>query len=293
MGVGYSEEWPAMPVCEYPMSVTTVEEAERAAESAGDVAEEDQAEILDFHADVDDEESTVGRVNTQKKLRALLLRIENASLVLLECEEVRRKMDSLPDEERAVGAQKIEERMAMVQVGVFHKDQLPTVMLIQKGRAFVGQYLLAARGPHRSAALRLVFETLPRYAKKAADDQPNTTLTSAISRAFAELASEDIGALLDVVPFDQLAAIFPVAPLAQELCVALVIGVSKNPWGTVRPALQKWLRSPSAAANAAVLSTFPRDDLDLLRTWLSATMLSPGSGSLAEKLVSAVGALSG
>lgn len=81
--------------------------------------------------------------------------------------------------------------------------------------------------------------------------------------------------------------------LAQELCVALVIGVSKNPWGTVRPALQKWLRSPSAAANAVVLSTFPRDDLDLMRTWLSATMLSPGSGSLAEKLVSAVGALSG
>ncbi|KAH7701643.1 PATR-1 protein, partial [Aphelenchoides avenae] len=169
-------------------------------------------QILDFHADVDDEESTVGRVNTQKKLRALLLRIENASLVLLECEEIRRKMDSLPDEERAAAAQKIEERMAMVQAGVFHKDQLPTVMLIQKGRAFVGQYLLAARGPHRSAALRLVFETLPRYAKKAADDQPNTTLTSSISRAFAELPSEDIGALLDGVPFDQLAAIFPVAP---------------------------------------------------------------------------------
>lgn len=148
---------------------------------------------------MDDEESTVGRVNTQKKLRALLLRIENASLVLLECEEIRRKMDSLPDEERsanvpnktfsisqvvmlasllyacrAAAAQKIEERMAMVQAGVFHKDQLPTVMLIQKGRAFVGQYLLAARGPHRSAALRLVFETLPRYAKKAADDQVST-----------------------------------------------------------------------------------------------------------------------
>lgn len=54
-----------------------------------------------MHADVDDEESTTGKVNTQKRLRALLLRIENAALALLECEEIRRK---------AVGLETNEER---------------------------------------------------------------------------------------------------------------------------------------------------------------------------------------
>lgn len=73
--------------------------------------------------------------------------------------------------------------------------------------------------------------------------------------------------------------------------MALLVGLAKNPWSSIPPApiLQKWLRSPSAALNAAALTNIAHDDLELLRRWLVATMLlTPGSGSLVERLTNAL-----
>jgi hypothetical protein len=45
-------------------------------------------QIIDLRSDIDDDtESNAGKPITQKKLRAILLRIENASLSLLECRD--------------------------------------------------------------------------------------------------------------------------------------------------------------------------------------------------------------
>jgi hypothetical protein len=48
------------------------------------------------NADNAEEEDTNNLKNTQKKLKAMLMRIENAALVLLKCDEIKRKL-ALPD----------------------------------------------------------------------------------------------------------------------------------------------------------------------------------------------------
>uniref|UniRef100_A0A915EIJ0 Uncharacterized protein n=1 Tax=Ditylenchus dipsaci TaxID=166011 RepID=A0A915EIJ0_9BILA len=117
-------------------------------------------QMIDLSVDNPEEEDLINTKNTQKKLKAMLMRIENAALVLLKCNELKRNLGSgdLDEQEELACKSTLKEQMDLLIACTCAKDKLPTIMLIQK----VEFYFL--------------IETMPKYAKKI----PEASVTDCI-----------------------------------------------------------------------------------------------------------------
>jgi hypothetical protein len=239
-------------------------------------------QIIDVHGEADEEESTTGRVNTQKKLRALLLRIENAALLLLECEDLKRKAIDVNEEEKREMLQTVDEKMSLLLTAAVGKDQLPMVMLIQKGRVFVSQFLLAAKTSQRVIVLTLLFETMPKYAKKIPDDSHNAAMVVAVINSVAEMDSVNLSSLCANLPFTQLRTLWSESVFAQVMALSFLAGISRNEWTIQLPPLMvDWLNTIDTSTNPRAIAELATEDRQILSQWL---MRSNAADELAKTL---------
>lgn len=146
-------------------------------------------QIIDLQSDSfdDDTESSAGKSISQKKLRAILMRIENASISLLECRDVLYKASKTEQSEfesqrlvrltdhllyaylptlsvfRVVPV--VTEKIQAI-IKCVARQELPTVMLIQKGRYLIGQLITHSDDSQASEIMTTLVENTPRFAHR-------------------------------------------------------------------------------------------------------------------------------
>ncbi|KAI1722017.1 protein PAT1 like protein 1 [Ditylenchus destructor] len=98
-------------------------------------------QMIELSMENADEDESGTTKNTQKKLKAILMRIENAAMTLLKCEEMKRKLP-LDDEEQLMEAKlELKQEMDLLIASTCTKDSMPTIMLLQKGRVLLFRIL--------------------------------------------------------------------------------------------------------------------------------------------------------
>ncbi|CAD5212179.1 unnamed protein product [Bursaphelenchus okinawaensis] len=207
-------------------------------------------QIIDLHNENGDEDdSQIGKVNNQKKLRTVLLRIENASLALLECRDVNYKQHKT--EPTDVDMLDVRSKVSAIVQSIVTPDKLPTIMLIQKGRLLVAQLLAECNERLDSQSKCLIIttlvETLPLYSRKVPADANVQPLQRAIVNGLWSM---------DLLGFKQFRESFPIKILfavsskfSQQLCLSLLIGFvgrgELNREEQVFGTIGRWLSSES------------------------------------------------
>ena len=144
-------------------------------------------QIIEVISDNTEDESVNNKntaANRQKRLRAMLMKIENAALMLIDCRDIRRKLHFFEETRITEFIDKSEitdrmarfaENLAYVDATIFGPDHLPTVMLIQKGRKAVYDWLhfLQTDDQNRDktlAYMRTLLGTMGKFGRKVPDE---------------------------------------------------------------------------------------------------------------------------
>ncbi|CAD5216379.1 unnamed protein product [Bursaphelenchus xylophilus] len=205
-------------------------------------------QIIDLHTENGDEdESQVGKVNNQKKLRTVLLRIENASLALLECRDMAYKQAKKgeSDVEKSV----ICEKVAAIVNSIVTPDKLPTIMLIQKGRLLIAQLLSQADDQSRCLILNNLVSSLSVYTRKIAEDSNVQPLHRAIVNGLRTMDLSLFKQFRDTFPIQAFEPFLSISIFAQHLCLSFLIGLigrdELTKEETISGPIGEWLSSDS------------------------------------------------
>lgn len=174
-------------------------------------------QIIDLQHDAgDDEESQAGKVNTQKKLKGMLMRIENASMALLECRDILYKHEKTANENEE-DPQKVyhdvDQKINYIIETLITPALLPTIMLIQKGRQLIAQLLAQTDDVQRSVIINILVQTLPIYTRKVPNDGNFQNLDRAIISALKNM---------DITVLSQMRDNFSIDHFEQFLSISVV-----------------------------------------------------------------------
>ncbi|VDN37929.1 unnamed protein product [Gongylonema pulchrum] len=115
--------------------------------------------LIDLSNDTtDDDKLSMKSSASQKKLRALLLQLENIALLIVECDDRKRFLNELRDG--------IQSRLKAVIDSLCSSDRLQTVLLINKGRQMFTRALALADEDQRVLLLKYFFTALTNAWKR-------------------------------------------------------------------------------------------------------------------------------
>ncbi|KAF7632542.1 hypothetical protein Mgra_00008057 [Meloidogyne graminicola] len=160
----------------------------------------------------------------QKRLRLMLMKIENAAIALIDCRDIRRKLrffeetaitEFIDKHEIIDRVERFAENIEFVNSRIFAEDQLPTVMLIQKGRQLVYDWLqflctkeertLQGKNDKFIIYLSLVLETMSKWARKIADEDSIQSFATDFCTLFTQITlKEELFSLLCSTNIDHL-----------------------------------------------------------------------------------------
>ncbi|KAI6196575.1 hypothetical protein M3Y94_01125800 [Aphelenchoides besseyi] len=183
-------------------------------------------QILDLHNDsIDDDESTAGKTS-QRRLRVILLRIENASLALLECRDFLYKSAKQHENVETNRAQEIvSERYKNIINSVASPDELPTLMLVQKGRFLIGQLILYVDDSQSSGIMETLVKTAAKYSRRIPHDLNNQPLLRAVVTKLRNMDLFVFKHLRETLPVVLLESLLSTSNFAQQLCLSFMIGL--------------------------------------------------------------------
>uniref|UniRef100_A0A914D816 Uncharacterized protein n=1 Tax=Acrobeloides nanus TaxID=290746 RepID=A0A914D816_9BILA len=165
-------------------------------------------EVHSENPDEDEHKSTPS--NSQKKLRALLMQIENASLTLLECESIRHRLEKTEPTETNDLLTTLNSKLETIMTSVVTDEHLPMVMIIQKGRHFLGRLIEFSDTESRKEIFKAILDGVPKFSKKMdADAQSNSLLTS-LSNAISQLKNEDFYSFFEAWKMSQIGALLTI-----------------------------------------------------------------------------------
>ncbi|KAL3116043.1 hypothetical protein niasHT_007343 [Heterodera trifolii] len=239
--------------------------------------------------EVNSDNSEDGSVkNRQKRLRAMLMKIENGALALLDCRTIRRKLrffeetcitQFLDQNEITDRTARFADNLAHVDLSLFSTESLPTVMLIQKGRVITYDWLnfwMEEKDFENALShTRRIFLSMPKFARK----MPEVALkqfSDSVCLHFAGFPLESLGELLQHTGKWELTLISE-SKLVQLTLLSLTLAFIDRSEHNVR---LSELRNTGAAQfllmPASSLKLVPENDADLfkhtqwaqLRQWL-------------------------
>ncbi|KAI6179291.1 hypothetical protein M3Y98_00594600 [Aphelenchoides besseyi] len=230
-------------------------------------------QILDLHNDsIDDDESTAGKTS-QRRLRAILLRIENASLALLECRDFLYKSAKQHENVETNRAQEIvTERYKNIINSVASPDELPTLMLVQKGRFLIGQLILYVDDSQSSGIMETLVKTAAKYSRRIPHDLNNQPLLRAVVTKLRNMDLFVFKHLRETLPVVLLESLLPTSNFAQQLCLSFMIGLCGRdiPISEITSGpIGEWLSDTNVNRLPALFAVFNQDavDFDLLQLY--------------------------
>ncbi|VDN05568.1 unnamed protein product [Thelazia callipaeda] len=130
------------------------------------------------HSSSDDDKLSMKSNTSQKKLRALLLQIENIAFLIIECDDLHRALSasSLSDEVRMELKSDIESRMKTIIQSICYRNGLETALLINKGRQMFARALSCGNEMHQYLLLNSFFSSLPIIIKRVPANVLNESL---------------------------------------------------------------------------------------------------------------------
>ncbi|VDO44493.1 unnamed protein product [Onchocerca flexuosa] len=131
-------------------------------------------QLIDLSSDSpDDDKLSLKSSTSQKKLRALLLQLENVALLIIECDDRRRILcaPSLSHEIQEEMRSGIESRMKIIIETLCLNSRLQDVLLINKGRQIFVRTLSLANEQQQLHLLKSFFAALSTVAKKVPSNE--------------------------------------------------------------------------------------------------------------------------
>ncbi|GMT14483.1 hypothetical protein PFISCL1PPCAC_5780 [Pristionchus fissidentatus] len=111
--------------------------------------------LIDVSVHVDSSDGDDSKKASSRKLKTVLLVVENAVLTLLQCEDKLRHPNSTSEYE-------LEEKMDLLMSHVFNPSMISKIVNIPKGRRFIAQFMQIAPIKFQCRALLVLFETSSR-----------------------------------------------------------------------------------------------------------------------------------
>ncbi|KAL3993969.1 Topoisomerase II-associated protein PAT1 family protein [Acanthocheilonema viteae] len=153
-------------------------------------------QLIDLSSDSpdDDDKLSLKSSTSQKKLRALLLQLENVALLIIECDDRHRVLcaPSLPDEIQEKLRSGIESRMKTIIETLCLNGRLQAVLLINKGRQMFSRTLSLANEQQKLYLLKTFFVALSTVVKKVPSNEMNDSLLVPIFEAFSHFSKNTL-----------------------------------------------------------------------------------------------------
>uniref|UniRef100_A0A0R3RG75 PAT1 domain-containing protein n=1 Tax=Elaeophora elaphi TaxID=1147741 RepID=A0A0R3RG75_9BILA len=149
-------------------------------------------QLIDLSSDSpdDDDKLSVKTSTSQKKLRALLLQVENVASLIIECGDRHRMLcaPSLSNEIQEELRSGIESRMKTVVETLCLNGRLQAVLLINKGRQMFARTLSLANEQQQLHLLKSFFASLSTVIKKVPSNEMNESLLVSIFETFSHFS---------------------------------------------------------------------------------------------------------
>uniref|UniRef100_A0A914YUB4 Uncharacterized protein n=1 Tax=Panagrolaimus superbus TaxID=310955 RepID=A0A914YUB4_9BILA len=246
-------------------------------------------QVLDIHPAEDDVESIVGsssREINKRKLRTILLSIENGYMWQLECDDLLRKVPYVPADEAGTLFNEIHSKLNAIYSTTMDESHIPTTMVITKGRRLCIRILSLATSPLKTQILSNVFNTLRKYARKVSIT-PNSDFIQAALKTLVEIKENDLKEFFVKTDAERFQDTLVYSSFSQNLFTALLIACAKRsihleafaPGSTIMKFLQSDRKMYNGLGNAYG-EVFTSEDLSLFKTWLQKSLLC-SSGNVA------------
>jgi hypothetical protein len=245
--------------------------------------------VLDIQPAEDDVESIVGsnsREVNKRKLRTILLSIENGYMWQLECDDLLRKVPTVSADEAGTMLNEIHTKLNAIYQTTMDEAHIPTTMVITKGRRLCIRIFSLATSPLKTQIISNVFNTLRKYARKVSIT-PNSDFIQATLKTLTEIKENDLKEFFDKTDAERFQDTLVYSSFSQNLFTALLIACAKRsihleafaPGSTIIKFLQSD-RKMYNGLGATYDEIFASEDLSLLKTWLQKSLLC-SSGNVA------------
>ncbi|CAG9540358.1 unnamed protein product [Cercopithifilaria johnstoni] len=163
-------------------------------------------QLIDLSSDsLDDDDKLSVKSNTsQKKLRALLLQLENIALSIIECNDRLRILcaPSLPNEIQEKLRSGVESRMKTIIETLCLNGRLQAVLLINKGRQMFARTLSLANEEQQLYLLESFFVALSSVVKKVPSNEMNDSLLVPIFETFSHFSKNTLIGFINNLKLD-------------------------------------------------------------------------------------------
>jgi hypothetical protein len=247
-------------------------------------------QVLDVVQPVEDDvESIVGsssREINKRKLRTILLSIENGYLMQLECDDLLRKVPSVDADEAGVLLNEIHLKLNSIYNTIMDEGHIPTTMVITKGRRLCIRIMSLATSQLKAQIISNVFNTLRKFARKVSI-LPHNDFIQASLTALTEIKENDLKEFFVKTEAERFQDTLIYSTFSQNLFTALLIALAKRsidlnifcPSSSIVKFLQSDRKMYNGLGNS-FNEIFQTEDLTNLKTWLQKSMLC-SSGNVA------------
>uniref|UniRef100_A0AC34QDW3 Uncharacterized protein n=1 Tax=Panagrolaimus sp. JU765 TaxID=591449 RepID=A0AC34QDW3_9BILA len=246
--------------------------------------------LLDIQAADDDEESIIGGPirDGKRKLRNILLTIENAYFLQLECDDLRRKLELEPDVSSV-----IEEKLQSIYTMTMNEANIPTTMLITKGRHLVNRILNMASSHLKIQILANIFNTLRKYSKKVSNMVYDDFIHAAVA-AFVEVNINDFNKFFDLTIAGRFKETLNYSSFSQNLFTAFLLACAKRRYQfgehVLSSSICEYLQSERKIFNGLgnkYYELFTVDEMMILKNWLTHLEIRT-PGTVADNILTCV-----
>ncbi|EJW76881.1 hypothetical protein WUBG_12208, partial [Wuchereria bancrofti] len=213
-------------------------------------------QLIDLSSDSpdDDDKLSVKSSTSQKKLRALLLQLENIALLIIECDDRHRILcaPSLPQEIQEELKSGVESRMETIVQTLCLNERLQAVLLINKGRQIFARTLSFANEQQQLHLLKSFFAALSTLVKKVPSNEMNESLLVPIFKTFSRFSKNALASFINDSKLD----------FGSDITVNLVVIIFKlYLCRSGRPALPSYLPCPPQAQMQSHIPQAPHHNM--------------------------------
>ncbi|PAV89123.1 hypothetical protein WR25_05263 isoform A [Diploscapter pachys] len=231
--------------------------------------------------------------STQKRLRTLLMRLESAILVIIECQDLR----SQAPNDQSVQAE-ISKKIDLILKELFG-DELSKVIQINKGRALISRLLKVAAPKDQARAIISMISMAKNVRKGVMEDVISDVVPSIYASAMG-MSRDQMILILSAINVDQLKIDLAEKNLfTREILLTLLLACSKKKASNISLKLFQWLLGPttnidwssgwsSSLASWRQLLKLNDDDVILLVEWLKLLSLDETSQTIAVQIAAAL-----
>uniref|UniRef100_A0A7E4ZU04 PAT1 domain-containing protein n=1 Tax=Panagrellus redivivus TaxID=6233 RepID=A0A7E4ZU04_PANRE len=259
--------------------------------------------VLDVAPVDDDDESTVSGFTitskdaNKRRLRTVLLTIENGFMLILECEDLLRRIHIPSESQQCLND--ITSKMTALYNSSLDEGCIPMTMVIVKGRRLVARAIQLASLQMKIQIIANVFNTLRKYSRKVSNSS-NTEFLHTVLNVLAAIDVKELANFFTLADAERFKDTLAYSSFSQNLIATLLIACAKRGFlledNVPTSSIVALLRSERSLLNGlgnTFNEIFSADELNLLINYLKASPICTKGTVATLYLTSALSALDG